>query len=65
MARDTRIMFKVEKDVKDSFEALAKEYGLTISSYGAYVIGAHLKEKEEKTGAHRQADVNHERGNLV
>ncbi len=61
MARDAKVIIKVEKDVKYVLETQAKGYGLALSTLGAYILGNWAKEITEKTGGALPA-VDHEPG---
>ena len=39
MARDERIIIRLRADVKEEFQGMAEEMGMTISALGSYVIG--------------------------
>lgn len=39
MARDERIIIRLRADVKEEFQDMAEEMGMTISALGSYVIG--------------------------
>ncbi|WP_297987401.1 hypothetical protein [uncultured Anoxybacillus sp.] len=39
MARDERIIIRLRTDVKEEFQRLAEDMGMTISALGSYVIG--------------------------
>ena len=39
MARDERIILRLRTDVKEEFQGMAEEMGMTISALGSYVIG--------------------------
>ncbi|MCL6588178.1 MAG: hypothetical protein K6T72_17085 [Anoxybacillus sp.] len=39
MARDERIIIRLRADVKEEFQDMAEQMGMTISALGSYVIG--------------------------
>jgi len=39
LARDERIIIRLRTDVKEEFQRLAEDMGMTISALGSYVIG--------------------------
>jgi antitoxin component of RelBE/YafQ-DinJ toxin-antitoxin module len=39
MARDERVIIRLRADVKEEFQRLADDMGMTISALGSYVIG--------------------------
>jgi predicted transcriptional regulator len=39
MARDERVIIRLRTDVKDEFQRMADDMGMTISALGSYVIG--------------------------
>ena len=47
MKRDARISIKITADLKQELDLLAKSYGLTISSLGAYIIGQWMEEARD------------------
>lgn len=43
MAREEKIMVRLSKSIKDDFQALAEEHGMTMSALAAYVIGQFVR----------------------
>jgi len=43
MAREEKIMVRLDPDVKREFQELCKEYGMTMSAYAAYLIGKEVR----------------------
>jgi len=42
-ARDEKVMIRLSSDVKKEFQALANEYGMTMSAMAAFVIGQFVR----------------------
>lgn len=47
MARDERINIRLRADVKEEFQRMADELGMTISALGSYVIGKFVRENKK------------------
>lgn len=47
MARDERINIRLRSDVKEEFQRMADELGMTISALGSYVIGKFVRENKK------------------
>ncbi|EQB97643.1 hypothetical protein GA8_00020 [Geobacillus sp. A8] len=47
MARDERINIRLRSDVKEEFQQMADELGMTISALGSYVIGKFVRENKK------------------
>ena len=43
MKRDTRVTIKVTAELRNELDDLAKSYGLTMSSLGAFIIGQFME----------------------
>ena len=43
MARDCKVMIRLHEDVKNDLQVFADEYGLSMSSFAAFVIGQYLR----------------------
>lgn len=43
MARDEKIMVRLSAEIKDEFQRLAEEHGVTMSALAAYVIGQYVR----------------------
>jgi len=47
MARDAKVMIRLHEDVKNELQASAEEYGLSMSAFGAFVIGQYLRNQKK------------------
>lgn len=47
MARDERIIIRLRSDVKEEFQQIAEELGMTISALGSFVIGKFVRENKK------------------
>jgi hypothetical protein len=47
MARDEKVVIRLRADVKEEFQRMAEELGMTISSLGSYVIGKFVRENKK------------------
>ena len=43
MKRDTRVTIKVTAELRNELDDLAKSYGLTMSSLGAFIFGLFME----------------------
>lgn len=48
MARDAKIIIRVPESVKDEFQKVAEEMGMTMSALGAYCVGQYLRQERSK-----------------
>jgi antitoxin component of RelBE/YafQ-DinJ toxin-antitoxin module len=48
MAREEKIIIRVSEDMKNSFQALAEEMGMTMSGLGSFVIGNFIREEKHR-----------------
>lgn len=48
MARDEKVIIKINSDVKERFQSMAESYGMTMSSLGAFAISRMVKEEETR-----------------
>ncbi|MBY6270396.1 hypothetical protein [Parageobacillus thermoglucosidasius] len=47
MARDDKVIIRLRSDVKEEFQRIADELGMTISALGSYVIGKFVRENKK------------------
>jgi antitoxin component of RelBE/YafQ-DinJ toxin-antitoxin module len=47
MARDCKVMIRLSEDVKNDLQIFAEEYGLSVSSFAAFVIGQYLRNQKK------------------
>lgn len=45
MARDSKVIIRLTDEIKEEFQSLADEYGMTISALGSYVIGKYIQQE--------------------
>jgi len=47
MARDCKVMIRLHEDVKNELQVCAEEYGLSMSAFGAFVLGEYLRNQKK------------------
>jgi hypothetical protein len=47
MARDQFVKVRINSYIKEEFQKLADEYGMTMSALGSYVIGSFVKQQRK------------------
>lgn len=48
MAREAKVIIRLDESIKTKFQQVAEERGMTISALGSYVIGTWVNEEEHK-----------------
>jgi antitoxin component of RelBE/YafQ-DinJ toxin-antitoxin module len=47
--REDKIMIRINGEIKEKFQSLCDEYGMTMSGMSAYLIGAWVRQQEQIT----------------
>lgn len=47
MAREEYVKVRINADIKEEFQKLADEYGMTMSALGSFVIGSFVKQQRQ------------------
>lgn len=48
MARDAKIIIRVSEDMKEDFQTMAEDMGITMSGLASYVLGNFMREEKLK-----------------
>lgn len=48
MARDEKVVIRLTPEIKQEFQSMAEEYGMTISALGSYCIGKFIRQQKNE-----------------